>query len=80
MFDNYTKKEIRQEMEANYFACCLLMPESLFVAEWIKYKDLSEDSRIKKMAEIFEVPIFSVVMRLQFLTTKRINQTFGGRL
>ncbi len=63
----YSKADLKQEQEANYFAMCLLMPQSLFLAEWKKLKDagINEDEQVTQLAKIFDVPLFTVPIRMQ---------------
>jgi Zn-dependent peptidase ImmA (M78 family) len=53
------------EAEANYFAMCLLMPESM-VREYMKTHtiDLSEDGGLKRIAKTFEVSLPVAAKRL----------------
>lgn len=65
----YTKAELKKEAEANYFACALLMPHDVFVAEW---KDLRAESNdddwvVMQLSKVFQVPLFSVVMRMSMI-------------
>lgn len=63
--NKYTKKEHRQEQEANAFACALLMPFDLFKAELESRKSLVEELKIKQLSDVFEVPEWAVVLRMQ---------------
>lgn len=64
----------KQELEANIFALCLLMPEPFFSSEFekIKKKTNNEDEIILKLSRIFEVPIFAVTERLRMLNLLKI--------
>ena len=64
----------KQEIEANIFALCLLMPEPLFSLEFekIKKKTNNEDEIILKLSRVFEVPIFAVTERLRMLNLLKI--------
>lgn len=58
-----------QELEANYFARCLLMPEGL-VRRYIdqnNFTDLADDQQVKRMAEKFNVPLAVAVIRINEL-------------
>lgn len=58
-----------QEEEANYFAMCLLMPESL-VREWITKNgtaELTDDEFLKKLARVFGVSMTIASVRLNDL-------------
>ena len=61
---------VDQEREANLFAVCLLMPESL-VREWIgKHKtvlDYCDDEGIKAVAKTFGVTVTLAAVRLHQL-------------
>jgi Zn-dependent peptidase ImmA (M78 family) len=60
-----TQEEII-EAESNYFAMCLLMPES-FLRQDIKEMgglDLTEDSPIRKLAQKYQVSIAMMTLRL----------------
>jgi Zn-dependent peptidase ImmA (M78 family) len=63
--NKYTKKELKEEQEANYFACALLMPLEMFKVELESRKHLVEEVKIKQLSDVFEVPEWAVVMRLQ---------------
>lgn len=63
--NKYTKKELKQEEEANAFACALLMPFGMFKTEVEKRLSLIEEKRIKELSDVFEVPEWAVVLRLQ---------------
>jgi Zn-dependent peptidase ImmA (M78 family) len=60
----------RQEEEANYFARCLLMPESLMRAELEKrpHFDLANDKMLVELARLFQVPVAVMVIRLKELS------------
>lgn len=62
----YTKAELKQEAEANYFACALLMPHDMFVAKWKELRDESNDDDwvVEQLSRVFDVPKFAVVMRM----------------
>ena len=60
----YTKKEVKQEADANYFASCLLMPREMFLAEYEKVFNLPEEQRVKELAKIFEVPEWAATQRV----------------
>jgi Zn-dependent peptidase ImmA (M78 family) len=68
MGKNYTAVE----REANYFACCLLMPQDLFIREFKKVEQgiKDEDVIVKNLAKVFQVPLFAVVLRIQMLQEK----------
>lgn len=60
---------VKQDKEANAFACALLMPKDMFLKEWKRLERLhDEDKRLHEMARIFQVPLFAVVMRIQMFT------------
>jgi Zn-dependent peptidase ImmA (M78 family) len=61
----YSKKELKQEEEANAFACALLMPFEIFKVEVEKRLSLIEEKRIKELSDVFEVPEWAVVIRMQ---------------
>lgn len=62
---SYTEKKQKQEQEANRFAACLLMPESLLRAEIEKmHFDLHSEDEIKHLAKIFDVSSTSMSFRL----------------
>ena len=64
-----TKAELIREIEANYFAVCLLMPEHMVHAEFAKLT-LAErdiDRVIKILAKRFQVSQQVVAMRLNEL-------------
>lgn len=63
--NKYTKKELKQEQEANAFACALLMPLTQFKEEVDKRRNMLEEQRIKELSDVFEVPEWAVVLRLQ---------------
>lgn len=63
--NKYTKKELQQETEANMFACALLMPLELFKVEIEKRYDMGEEQKIKELSNVFEVPEWAVVLRMQ---------------
>lgn len=63
--NNYTKKELKQEAEANMYACALLMPLEMFKTEVEKRLSMIEEQRIKELSDVFEVPEWAVVLRLQ---------------
>jgi len=54
------------EQEANQFALCLLMPENMFVSEWIKLTGNNQDEEKIPflLAKIFEVPYSACVIRM----------------
>ena len=58
--------EESQEHEANYFAMCLLMPEPLLRAEVAKIKhfDICNEKHMKKLADIFQVSVAMMAMRI----------------
>lgn len=66
---NYTKSEIKQEQEANYFALCILMPKDIFLSEWKKLRDknVDEEKQCIKLAELFQVPITACAVRMSEL-------------
>ncbi|MBZ9731186.1 ImmA/IrrE family metallo-endopeptidase [Salegentibacter sp. JZCK2] len=69
---NFTsKKEKKQEMEANVFASRILMPENLVKSEFNKILDsldhLTEEDIINRMASIFKVSSISMTYRLSNL-------------
>ncbi len=56
------------EREANLFAMCLLMPESM-VRKWVAAEapagiDLCDDNFLRKFAKKFQVPLNAAVLRL----------------
>jgi Zn-dependent peptidase ImmA (M78 family) len=66
------RKDLQLEQEANYFACCILMPPDLFLDEWAKIREQTndDDEQIKKLSKIFDVPLFAVVMRMAQINGK----------
>ena len=65
--NRFTKKDIKQEEEANYFASCLLMPQDMFLGEYEKVRGFQEEERTKLLSKIFDVPEWAVMMRINQL-------------
>lgn len=62
-------KPVDEESEANQFAMCLLMPEEFVRAEVAKMGGISltNDRKIKALADKFKVPASSMALRLEQL-------------
>ena len=65
----------RQEVEANQFALCLLMPAELLKPVFAKVQKTTEDEDeiIIKLAKMFKVPIFAMTERLRQLELLRFT-------
>lgn len=65
----------RQDAEANEFAMHLLMPEELIIKECknIGGVDLTNDRKIKKLANLFKVPIYAMSARLSQIKMNGMN-------
>ena len=62
-----------EDIEANYFALCLLMPEHMVRAEVAKMGgiDLGDDASIQRIADTFQVPLTAAAVRIGMLMAKR---------
>jgi len=65
-----TIRDFKNEAEANHFANCLLMPKEMFIAEYEKVRDRTEEERVSMLSKIFEVPEWAVVHRISYLKEK----------
>lgn len=74
--NNYTKKELKQEDEANYFACAILMPLEIFDKEIQSRKHMVEEERIESLAKLFDVPVWAVVIRMQMYNALANNKSY----
>lgn len=64
-----------EDIEANYFAMCLLMPER-FVRDEIRKIggiDIADDRAIRKLARIFAVPETAMAIRLGQLMGAKVK-------
>ena len=64
-FERERTKEQEQELEANTFAACLLMPKSLFLEKYIELR--FDIDLIEKLANLFQVSSQAVSFRLMLL-------------
>jgi Zn-dependent peptidase ImmA (M78 family) len=65
-YDSADAKESTEEMEANYFACCLLVPEQ-------KLRNILEETNdIAAISKYFGVDPSVVNLRINFLKMKKI--------
>ena len=62
-----TKKDYKQEQQANAFANVLLMPAEWFKEHYDKVKGEPEEARVKYLAKIFDVPDWAVINRIREL-------------
>ncbi|MFG1592473.1 ImmA/IrrE family metallo-endopeptidase [Halobacteriovorax sp. CON-3] len=58
--------EYEKEIEANFFAACLLMPEDAILEE-IHHDEAIDDNRISQLATIFNVSQMAMAIRLSSL-------------
>jgi Zn-dependent peptidase ImmA (M78 family) len=67
------RREHELEKEANHFAMCFLMPEKLVRREVKKLQPicLTDDEPLKKLAQIFDVSITAMAIRLSQIYSKK---------